>query len=87
MILRNCGVLFLLLMLLIGCSEAPEEAVETATVIAEAAPTLEPTPEATSTTEPTAVPKPTITPQPTPIVPAIEVENQKITEEGLVLIR
>lgn len=91
MIARKIGVLWLLLfVLLLGCAQETEEPQETATQeISEQAAATATSPAAVVTVEPTAtaVVLPTITPQPTPIMPAIEVADQTLTEEGAVLIK
>jgi hypothetical protein len=79
----------LFLMLLAGCAQGAEKPEATATQEITQQALAVPVKTAVSTTpEPTntAVPKPTVTPEPTPIIPRISVENQSLTEEGLLVI-
>ena len=86
----------ILLLLLAACSEGepeptatneatavPTEVPATATTVATLAATAEPP---TATPEPTNTPEPTFTPTPEPLVPEIEVSEQRVDEDGVVVI-
>jgi len=87
---RKFFILWLIFLIaLAGCAQDAEEPAATATQETAQQATAVPletavseTPEPTST----AVPKPTVTPEPTPVIPRISVENQSLTEEGLLVI-
>ena len=77
------------LMVLAGCAQDRAEPTATATQEIAQQPTEAPmetavseAPEPTST----AVPRPTVTPQPTPVIPQITVEDQPLTEEGVLVM-
>lgn len=88
--MRKMGILWLLLLaLLIGCNQESEQPAVTATAEISPQVTSTPTrPAATVSPAPTntAVALPTVTPEPTPVAPAINANDQSLTEEGVVLI-
>jgi hypothetical protein len=85
--MRKTRFLWLILIFaLFGCAQDSEQPTPTTTLavvdLATDEPAASPTPEPTST----AMPKPTVTPKPTPVIPQITVENQPLTEEGVLVI-
>ena len=87
---RKIGILwFLILCLLAGCAQESEQPLITATQeIAEQATGTPTKPVASVTPAPTdtAVALPTVTQEPTPITPAIIVDSQTLTEDGVITI-